>query len=280
MSISRRLYLILGIMVLLISAELTAVWFTIHTLSAIRAYVAGEGLWSKAEKDAVYHLEAYGRTRDGREYASYLQLLSVPLGDRQARLEMSSPDPQYDLEVQGLLQGRNHPDDIPGMISLFQRFNGVSYIHDAIVAWTQGDALMQQIQVLGAQLSAEVRSGRPVKTVNTTLAQIEEVNGHLTVVEDRFSAVLGEGSRWMTGLVLSILIGVALTVELSGLLLTAAVTRGFARRLNEMLQAAARIAKGDFSVNLSESPADELGRLSGALNQMTREIERSQRRAE
>jgi len=62
MTIARRLYLVLGIMLLLISAELCALLFTINTLSAVRAYVAGEGLWSKAEKDAAYHLEAYGRT--------------------------------------------------------------------------------------------------------------------------------------------------------------------------------------------------------------------------
>ena len=34
---------------------------------------------------------------------------------------------------------------------------------------------------------------------------------------------MGEGSRWLTDLVLTILLGAALTVELSGLLLTASV---------------------------------------------------------
>src|SRR6266542_5924461 len=32
------------------------------TLSALRAYVNGEALWSKAQKEAVLHLEHYART--------------------------------------------------------------------------------------------------------------------------------------------------------------------------------------------------------------------------
>jgi hypothetical protein len=35
-----------------------------EVLSAARAYVAGEGLWSKAQRDAVYSLTLYAQTRD------------------------------------------------------------------------------------------------------------------------------------------------------------------------------------------------------------------------
>jgi diguanylate cyclase (GGDEF)-like protein len=279
MSISQRLYLVLGIMVLLISAELSALVFTIHTLSAVRAYVGGEGLWSKAEKDAVYRLEAYGRTLDPKQFAAYTALLGVSLGDRAARLEMSKANPDWNKEYQGFLRGGNNPSDIPGMIALFQRFNRISYISDAIADWTEGDALLSQVQRLAAQLHAEILSGKSSQSVAHTLAQIGDVNAKLTVVEDRFSSTLGDGSRWMSGLILTILFVAALTVELSGLLLTASVTRRISVRLNAMLHAADRIARGDYRVELDTRSGDELGRLASAFNDMAHDIETEQQRA-
>jgi PAS domain S-box-containing protein len=280
LTIARRLYLVLGIMVLLISAELSALWFTIHTLSAVRAYVAGEGVWSKAEKDAAYHLEAYGRTRDPKEYAAYLGLLSVWAGDHQANLELASGHPDPDRTFAGFLRGGNDPEDIPGMISLFEHFSQVSFIHDAIVYWTKGDGLMIKFQRLGSQLRAQVAAGASDAAVTKTLSQIGDVNAQMTVVEDGFSNTLGVGSRWLTGLVLKVLLGAALVVELTGLILTAAITRGISVRLNAMLHASERVKRGDFSVALDERRKDEIGRLAASFNEMTREVERERLRAE
>ena len=61
-SISKKLYFTMGIMALLIIVELATLWFSVGTLSSVRAFVGGEGLWSKAQKDAIYHLEKYGRS--------------------------------------------------------------------------------------------------------------------------------------------------------------------------------------------------------------------------
>jgi signal transduction histidine kinase/PAS domain-containing protein len=280
LTIARRLYLVLGIMVLLISAELSALWFTIHTLSAVRAYVAGEGIWSKAEKDAAYHLEAYGLTRDPKEYQAYLGLLGVWAGDHQANVELSAPNPDPKRIFAGFLKGGNDPEDIPGMVALFARFSKVSFIAQAIAAWTEGDVLMERFQQLGSQLHAQVLAGKSEAAVGGTLMQIGSVNAQMTLVEDRFSDTLGVGSRWLTGLVLKVLLGAALVVELTGLLFTAAITRGISLRLRAMLHASERVGHGDFSVALDEGRKDEIGRLAASFNGMTRDVGRERRRAE
>ena len=46
-SIAKKLYFTVGIMALLIAIELIVLFFSINTLSSVRAYVGGEGLWSK-----------------------------------------------------------------------------------------------------------------------------------------------------------------------------------------------------------------------------------------
>jgi two-component system, sensor histidine kinase len=55
-SIAPKLYFTVGIMALLIGLELFVLLFSLNTLSSLRAYVGGEGLWSKAQKDATFHL--------------------------------------------------------------------------------------------------------------------------------------------------------------------------------------------------------------------------------
>ena len=69
----------------------------LEVLSGMRAYVGGEALWSKAQKDAVHSLHRYAETRDEAPYRAYMSSIQVPLGDRAARDEMAKPD--FDFEV-------------------------------------------------------------------------------------------------------------------------------------------------------------------------------------
>src|SRR5205809_6808972 len=87
-SIRKKLYFIVGTMAVLIAAELFTLWFAIHTLSSVRAFVGGEGLYSKAQKDGIYQLEKYYRTHDENDYQGFLEFMKVPLGDHKTRMEL------------------------------------------------------------------------------------------------------------------------------------------------------------------------------------------------
>src|SRR3954471_22841699 len=91
-SIAKKLYFTVGIMALLIATELGTLMFSIRTLSAVRAYVGAEGLWSKAQKDAAYSLQKYARTHNENDFRDYRNFLKVPLGDRKDRLELQKAD--------------------------------------------------------------------------------------------------------------------------------------------------------------------------------------------
>src|ERR1700760_3444267 len=82
---------------------------SISTLSSLRAYVNGEGRWSKAESQAIAELRRYSVSGDTADYEKFRQQLSVPLGDRAARLAMQSPNPDSEIARLGLLAGRNDP---------------------------------------------------------------------------------------------------------------------------------------------------------------------------
>jgi PAS domain S-box-containing protein len=180
----------------------------------------------------------------------------------------------------GFARGGIDPEDIPGVTALFLRFNRVSYVARALEAWTVASAEMARFVRLGSQLHAEVQSGQSEIVIGRTLTQIAAANAQLTVLEGRFSEALGQGSRWMTDLVLKVLLAAALVVEITGLVLTAAITRGISLRLKAMLDASKRVAQGDFSVALDDRRKDEIGRLAESFNTMTTDLERERRRAE
>jgi len=269
-SISRKLYFTVGIMATLIIIELVTLSFAIKTLSSVRALVGAEGLWSKAQKDAAYSLGKYGRSHDEADYLEFKKFLRVPLGDHVTRMELLKAKPDMEVARQGFLEGRFHAGDIDGAINVLTRFHNISYIQKAVAAWSAADTLMLEFVALGDELHREITSSTSSPDrVNELLRRMDPMNDRFTVAEDEFSFTLGDGSRWLEQLILKLLLGLVLTVEISGLTLTIVVSRSISRGLNEILDTSARIASGDLTARARAFSGDEIGRLAVSFNDMT-----------
>jgi len=268
-SISKKLYFTIGIMAILIVIELFVLSFAISTLSAVRSYVSGEGLWSKAQKDAILNLRLYAYSHEEADYQNYLKYLEVPLGDGKARQALEKTLPDYEMARQGFLEGRNHPDDIEGMIKLMLRFHDNKYLARTIFYWKKAEASMIKLIPVSEKLHRAVQAGA-VDSVQTTaiLREIDRINFEATPLEDNFSYTLGEGSRWFENLVLKILIALALTVETTGIIIAVSISRGIQKGLNSILQVAERLTSGLFDHRAKVFSRDEIGTLALAFNQM------------
>ena len=75
------------------------------------------------------------------------------------------------------------------------------------------------------------------------LRQMGETSRALTRIEADFSAALGEGSRWMEHVVITLLFLAVLTVETIGLTLTFRTTRALSREIGHVVQAAEELRK-------------------------------------
>ncbi len=266
----------MGIMAVLIAIELVTLGFAIRTLSSVRAFVGGEGLWSKAQKDAIYHLERYGHSRNESEYLLYQEFMKVPDGDYKARVELEKPEPNLEIVYDGFKQGRNHEDDVEGMAWLFRNFYWVSYIGDAIQIWSEADNLRMQLLPIADKLHNTIQSGTATQEeIDAILHEIAPINNQLTRVEDNFSFTLGEGSRWLENLIMKILLSLALTVEVSGLLLTISVTRRMQKGLNEIIITSEKISQGDAYARARVFSKDEIGQLAESFNTMTDELQQN-----
>jgi HAMP domain-containing protein len=272
-SISKKLYFIVGTMAVLIVTELVVLWFSIHTLSSVRAFVGAEGLWSKAQKDAVYNLQKYSRTHKEEDFHAFEKFMKVPFGDHKTLVELLKKNPDVEIARQGFIEGHINTADIEEMISLVRTFHSIYYIHKAVDIWSQGDSVIATLVPISARIHDEVTGNSPSKnSIDQLMGEVDPVNDHLTVLEDDFSSTLGEGSRWLEGLILKLLFSVALTVELTGLILSIFVSRGIRLGLNEINKAAVKITNGDLSQRAKVLSKDEIGRLALSVNQMTEQM--------
>lgn len=276
LSVSKKLYVVVGIMAFLVTTELFTLLFAMNSLTAARAFVGGEGLWSKAQKSAVHNLEKYAISRDEKFYQEFLENLKVSLGDRQARLELEKPKPNLEVITEGFVAGGNHPDDIPGMIQLIRRFYKVPLIAQALQYWRDADAHMIKLMEIGDDLHQQISIGKPYASneIQHSLELIYVINNKLTVLENGFSASLGEASRLLESLLCFILIFAVFCVEGTGILLTIVISRKLNKNLIELNNAAVLVGQGDFSRTVPVQSKDELGQLAQSLNQMTANLQK------
>jgi len=212
--IARKLLVIVGVFVAIVICVFCLGLLRSEILTGVRAYVGGEGLWSKAEKRAVFSLTEYATSHAESDYQQYLDEIAVPTGDKQARLQLQRPTPDMALVYRGFILGRNHPDDVESMSILFRRFGRFGYMARAVAVWTEGDACIDQLRVLGDELRHEITSANPDKQkIQQIIDQVAAVDARVTPLEDEFSSTLSEGARWINR-VLSIA-----TLVASGMLL-------------------------------------------------------------
>lgn len=162
----------------------------------MRAYVGGESLWSKSQKDAVFHLQKYAASRAPEELRRFRTDIAVPLGDHEARIEMDKPNPDIRKVRQGFLRGGIHPDDVDGMFNLYRRFRWVTFMQRAIRAWDAADRYMVQLNAAGSLLQREIESpSSSSQRVRSILDDISSINENLTPIENQFVDALSEASR-------------------------------------------------------------------------------------
>jgi diguanylate cyclase (GGDEF)-like protein len=170
--------------------------FSFGVLSSVRAYVGGESRWSKAQKDAVFHLQKYAVTRAPDDLRRFRENISSPLGDHTARLEMNKSNPDIRKVRQGFIQGGNNVDDIDGMFDLYRRFKRVSFMQRAIQAWESADRYIIRLDEAARSLQREIESPSPrPQDIQAALDEVSLINEELTPIENQFVEALSEASR-------------------------------------------------------------------------------------
>ncbi len=239
----RRSWPVLTVFGCIVGLQLLVAVISIDLMSSVRSYATGESLYSKGQKDAQIHLIAYAASRSEENYQRFLSAMAVPIGYRLFREAMQLQEPDIAAARRGLEQGGSHVDDIPGGIRLFRWFHKTPLMTSAIISWTEGDRLIEQIHRLAEGAHRRVEAGDlEAPEVNALQADAERLNNLLTPIQTRFATQLSDGARLTQRLLLGLNLALALLLGLSGLAFVRnsarvqAATENEVRRRRESLQ--------------------------------------------
>ncbi|HTA17062.1 MAG TPA: HAMP domain-containing sensor histidine kinase, partial [bacterium] len=276
--IQKKLYAMVGIVAVNLAILVSINIFGLELLSSVRALVGAEGLWAKAQKNAVYGLSKYAFSHHESDYQAYLGYLAVPEADHLARMELSRPRPDLRTTDAYFVRAQNHPDDVRGMSLLLDYLNGYPPIRRAIEVWGAGDATLLQLRSMASDYHALILAGRDTPAANAAfILSLGQVNARLTMLENEFSRIMGEVARWAKSAIIEFMVLMSLLVGLATLAITLGVSRNIAQGVLEIGDAAAKAARGDLAVRVAVRSTDELGNLADAFNVMVSGLARIER---
>lgn len=267
--LSKKLFLLVGSMIFLIILELIILSFAMTNLSAVRVYVAGEGEWSKAQKNAFFTFERFIKNKSPKTYNEIFQSLSVIDGDHAAKMELNNRNPDLKKIREGFLQGHVHPADLDTAIYFFRKFQRLKYVKVAVYNWSKGDEIIAEFKWLVEKYHSDLLRNQLTPTFEKTiLERIQNLNRQASLYEHEFTQILSEGSRWMEKQIFNVLFLLVFTVSVFGIALTALISRYMTKRLYDLNSLATEYGLGNFERQLHIDGGDEIGQLTSSINRM------------
>ena len=191
---------------------LVAAVISIELLSTIRAWVGGEGLYSKGQKNSTYYLSQYALSHSEEDFRLYQAAIAFPLGDWKARLALQRRPVDLRAARAGFLQGGSDPADIDSIIMVFRLFGNLGPVRRAIDIWTEGDSYTLRICALAARIHPIEATELPAAEQSSIRAELHQINDELTPLATRFSATLGDLARTTRSLlILALMFGTLIT---------------------------------------------------------------------
>lgn len=151
--------LLLGISVIFACSSLIVVnYYTIKSLSAIRAFINGESHYSKAQNDGSRNLLLYMSERDERFFKVYKQNLNISIGDSMALKGLYAGLGRDEL-IGNFIKGRNDPADADDMIWLLTNFREVSYFKKCLGYWSDANNKIRLMDLKVNGIRARIQQG-------------------------------------------------------------------------------------------------------------------------
>jgi signal transduction histidine kinase len=234
----KKTVLILLLVMGMASAAIIVVnYYSIKILSGTRAYINGESEYSKGQKNASAYLINYIYFENELDYIAFERAISIPKGDRVARLALSSTNINVEIARAGFLKGKNHPEDVDDMIWFFKNFKGLGMFQKAMGIWRDGDAMIDELNRLGIQAHVKISNEKiSAEEKKAMILAINNNSGQLTGKEESFSKTLGNISRKVNFYVFMANVLITLVIVFSTLSSAAIMIRRLANSKKKIME--------------------------------------------
>ncbi len=176
---------------------------SICVMTSLRAYIAGESVWSKCEKDALFYLSQYAQSGNYLFYERYraATIALNALGEARLMLEQDPPNDTAGRRL--LVQSGVDQRDVKGAMTIFHLFRHLGLIDPALTYWAQGDAQLRVLITVGDALHAQVVSGRLTpQAAEAFQKSIRDIDDSINPLSRGFGEVFGDVFRKTAALLL------------------------------------------------------------------------------
>ncbi|MBR0347108.1 MAG: EAL domain-containing protein [Rudaea sp.] len=185
----------------LVGLLLVLMWGALQVQLALAAFLNGESIWSKAQKQIVVDLQAYAVHGDADSLANFDRNFALLGYDRFARDESVKPDYDRAAVVEALHHDNAMREAIPVVIFIFRYLPNAPFVSGALAAWRSTD---EAIGELGA-IAAELRRDRHSPSWNDArlareIGRISVLNGYIQPRAELFSSTIADGTIWIARL--------------------------------------------------------------------------------
>lgn len=196
--LTRRLrplaYALVGVVVLILALT----WGALQTQVTLAGFLNGESLWSKAQKQAVIDLDAYATRGQPGDLADFRRNFAVLMADRSARDAIASGHYEHARVEDDFARGGVIPEAIPGMVFIFDHFDRLPYVREAIAEWRSVDDALAELDRIADRLEATYAAGgaSPAE-VDQARARIAALNDYIEPRAKAFSLDIANGASWL-----------------------------------------------------------------------------------
>ena len=241
-----------------------------NLMHGIRTFARGENLWSKSEKQVQIDLLQFTYSRDWLLLADAARRLAVLEGDRTARLQLDSQNPNYQIVTEQFEQGGNAREDIPSAVRVYHLFGHVRLMSRALAAWRDTDADISKLQEFLPELSAlDSRSDQRAAEIRD---QLKSIDRELSDRQMTFSQTINSASSQSESMLLitNVIAGVVL-MSVAGF-----ISQRLTRRLrdSELKDQALKNANYELESRVQQRTAELVTEAQGR-KQTTRALEKA-----
>ena len=246
----KRTSFFLGLIIVVVFTLTILTALSLNVMAILQAYVGGESLWSKSQKDATFLLTRYAVTGDEEDYVRFRQKLRVPDGVRQARLAMEQPSPQDTEVARGLLAAGIDPGDLRVLIWVYRWFKHKPAVQRAIGYWESADRQIDRLRLLGDGLHNHRQHDGHLLSVANTVAEINRINDSLMPLEEAFSHALAQATRQARDILIDAMSVIAIALVLGSAVTLRALSIGSNRLERQLRQNEERLTMGFQGTNV------------------------------
>jgi diguanylate cyclase (GGDEF)-like protein len=158
-----------------------------------RVFLIGEDQLASAEKRATVCLLSYSSSHLNEDLQCFRQEIDVAMGDMQARRELDSSRRSISVISDGLVRGRNRPQDVPTAILFYKLAPWLPEIEKAVQTWRDSDQYVLQLGVISEQLE----SGKDPAEAARLNRKILQIDSELSGLERNFAIHLNYGMHFL-----------------------------------------------------------------------------------